>query len=171
MAIFGHFHDILPGSYRAKNPEKPQNRGFSLKGGQNPGPRGSPGGGFTSTPRAGAPRFPGEGSGPPAPAGVGERPPGRLRRPRVPWDPSDPLREPRGPGARGWCKTPLARDAGTGSRTPPGPGGLWEGSPSPGGGVPDPGSGDLPGPGSRGSSRTGSGDLPEASGASPGPPA
>jgi len=64
-----------------------------------PGPRGS---------RAGrksgilTPPGPGGGFGPPGgPAG----PSGTLGTP-------DPRREPRGPGARGWCKTPLARGSG-----------------------------------------------------------
>jgi len=50
--------------------------------------------------------------------------------------------EPRGPAARGWCKTPLAGRA-PGARGAPGA------LPDPGTGIPDPGSGDLPGPGSR----------------------
>jgi len=62
MAIFGHFSGKSPGSYRVKNPEFGQFWPKSWKTAKNPGFPGSggrPEGGFTSTPRGGAPRFPG----------------------------------------------------------------------------------------------------------------
>jgi len=92
------------------------------------------------------------------------------------WRPgSRARREPRGPAARGWCKTPYAGGPGRPPRPPEGlpgpcPGGSWgPGAPgvpgSPGSGVPDPrpgGRGSLPGgPLDPGRSRTGSGDPGE----------
>jgi len=58
-AFFRHFQDFYPGSYRAKKAPKPHFWGKSSKRGRKSRVREVPGGGFTSTPRAGAPRFPG----------------------------------------------------------------------------------------------------------------
>jgi len=66
---------------------------------EDPGPR--PGvpreGGFTSTPRAGAPRFPAGSGAPGAPGEVRQAPPGPGAQKPLPGVPG----EPRGPGARG----------------------------------------------------------------------
>jgi len=97
---------------------------------------GVPGGGFTSTPRAGAPRFPGAGKkGDFTPPGRGGSfwPPGGLGTPGTP---GDPRRKPRGPGARGWCKTPLAGGAGRPGQPPPGPGDPFGAPLAPGAGDP-----------------------------------
>jgi len=116
MAIFGHFSEKSPGSYRAKKPENGQKRPFSSKPPKSPGP----GQGFyinPSRPRPGTvrgPRGPGTGSGTPrGPLGQGIRDPGSgTSGTWVPGDPSGPGPgacpgpprplgpPPRGPGAR-----------------------------------------------------------------------
>jgi len=59
MGFFAHFPEKDPGSYRAKTARNGQKWPFSPKRAENPGFRDPPAEGFTSTPRAGAPRFPG----------------------------------------------------------------------------------------------------------------
>jgi len=77
---------------------------------------------FTSTPRGGAPRYPG------GKRGVGPRQAGRevSGTPEGdPWTPGSGAPDPgvpRGPGARGWCKTPLAPRSGPRSPGPGNPG-------------------------------------------------
>jgi len=116
--------------------------GKILKIGQKLGIRDPAGGGFTSTPRAGAPRFPGgSGRGVWSPAWAGESP-GASREVLfgLPGDPGPgrPLRTPagnRGAPARGVDVKPPPGTPGSGIRTPvPGP---CPGSPG-GGGSPDP---------------------------------
>jgi len=138
MAIFGHF--LEKGSKIRDFPDP--GRGFYI----NPSRRGPavPGEGFLD-PQArrgwgqSSREAPGEPSGTPIP---GDRP-----------------GEPRGPGARGWCKTPLAGLAGPGTPVPGDP----QGSPRGLGGPQDWGSG-TPDPGPR-DQRT-----PETSGPGPGDP-
>jgi len=87
--------------------------GSQVPGGPLRGPGRPREGGFTSTPRAGAPRYPGS---PGSPGSLFSRPGGEISKigPFGP-PPQKPLPgEPRGPGARGWCKTP----AGGGRKTP-----------------------------------------------------
>jgi len=108
---------------------------------------GSPGGGFTSTPRAGAPRFPGD-----PPPGEGWRlglrrgPPGPSGTPGIPGARPNPAGN-RGAPARGVDVKPPTRRC-------PGPGPGAPGRPLPPGGAgsqdpPDPGDGVPETPGSR----------------------
>jgi len=101
--------------------------GFFLKRGVKSRDSGTPRRGFYINPSRRGPAVPGEGFLDPRPGGGEIRAPeGSFRTP----GPGTPRRVPRGPGARGWCKTPLARAPGPGSPGPPGSG---TGSPVPGG--------------------------------------
>jgi len=157
MAFFGHFRQkwLFLAIFRKSSPvatglkpvKMPKIGHFPEKG-----PKvGVPGRGFTSTPRAGAPRFPGLEKGPISPPG-GEGlpgPPGGVPD-GVSRDPVPAARpgEPRGPGARGWCKTPLATPSGAGPgglggpREPGGPSPRGRPGASPGSRIPGSGPGD-----------------------------
>jgi len=128
-AIFGHFSEKRPGSYRGKTREFGQKWPKSWKSSKNPGFPGSgnPGeGGFTSTPRAGAPRFR---------RGLAGTPPGEGLVPGLPGSPEKASRGPQVPGTPGGyrgapprgvdVKPPLATAFGTpetGSQASPGAG-------------------------------------------------
>jgi len=165
MAIFSHFPEKPPGSYRAKNPKIGHFWPISPKRGKSPGPRRPGEGGFTSTPRAGAPRFPAgglervwrPGAGFPVPGDS----PGALPGPRIPGSPAGNRGAPaRGvdvkPPSRGRPRgSPGPRDPGTPGQGPPpgaGPREAWDpripGSPDPG--TPVPGTSGTPSRGPRG---------------------
>jgi len=122
MAIFGHFSGKSPGSYRGKTPEFGQFWPKSWKTAKNPGFPGSggrPEGGFTSTPRAGAPRFPAGAGGYLSRGGVVQGLPGSpgeaSRGPQVPETPGGY----RGAPPRGVdVKPPPRRCPGPGNRVP-----------------------------------------------------
>jgi len=139
MAIFRHFREKDPGSYRGEKGSKPHFWGKSPKGVQNSRSREVPGEGFTSTPRA-AGRGPGPGPrGPPE----GVPPPGR----RGPGTPGSRIPDPGisgSPGSEPWA---------------PGP---WPGGPL----RPPPGA--YPRPGNRGAPARGVDVKPSAGEASPG---
>jgi len=141
----------------AKNrdfPEKPQKVGFSWS-------RSPARAGFYINPSRRGPAVPGGVPGP-REGRIGQ---GASRRPfsgppGTP-GPRDRPGEPRGPGARGWCKTPPAPGSGTPGPGPEGPPGPPPGGPL-GAGVPNPRI-RVPGTGSGRPPRTGSGKPPGSS--------
>jgi len=163
LAIFPEKAPVATG---VKMLKKPKNGHFSQKGSKIPDP-GGPRAGVLHQPLAPGPRGSrgGEKRGSEAPPGPGLEKglPGGLPGPSGTPDPRDPRREPRGPAARGWCKTTPAAV----SETPDGvwraPRGLPRGrgaprDPDPGG-LRDPGPRDpVPGP------RRGSGRASQAPG-------